>query len=339
MSVDASIRSEVLDAIANGIFVVDADGHIVVWNHWMAQYSGISADAALGRLVGEVFPDVVGTRFESALQQALSHRLAGLLSPSIHHAILPLFRHPEDRTRNERIQQLINLTPVRVDQMSVCVIQIQDVTAAILRERRLREQADELGRSNAALQARLDEIQSLQQRLIEMQHRDALTDLYNRAYLNDTLERELSAARHAGKPLSVVLIDIDNLKKINDTYGQQAGDELIKAMGGQLAQMTQPPFCACRFGGDELMVIMPGLGVAEASRLAEEWRQQFEQSSHRFGNFELKATVSAGVAGYPLHGKTAEELSQSADLACYLAKHDGHNRIVVFDAGNGDSAA
>lgn len=150
MSVDASIRSDVLNAIANGIFVVDADGHVAVWNHWMAQYSGISADAALGRPVDEVFPEITGTRFESALRQALSHRLAGLLSPSIHHAILPLFRHPEDRARNERIQQLINLTPVRVDQMSVCVIQIQDMTAAILPRAGGRTGAQQCGLASAA---------------------------------------------------------------------------------------------------------------------------------------------------------------------------------------------
>lgn len=337
MEIDATVRSEILDAIANGIFVVDAECRVLVWNRWMVQFSGIPADIAVGRLIQDIFPGIVGTRFDEALRQALSHRLSGLLSPSIHRAVLPLYLCAEDRQRDERLKQLINLTPIRLASVQGCAIQVQDMTAAVLRERRLREQAVELGRSNAALQAKLDEIEALQQRLEEMRQRDALTGLFNRAYLNDALERELSLARHEGKPLSVALLDIDQLKRINDTYGQQAGDEVVRGIGNQLAVIAQPKAIACRFGGDEFMVILPGVAVSEAVALVDGWRQRFEQSVHMFGNFELKATVSAGVAGYPLHGKTAEALSQAADLACYLARHDGNNRVLAFDAGSGDS--
>jgi diguanylate cyclase (GGDEF)-like protein len=332
MEIDATVRSEVLDAIANGIFVVDADACVLVWNRWMVEYSGIPADVAIGTSIRTIFPEVVGTRFENALQQALSYRLAGLLSPSIHRAVLPLYRSPDDRRSDQRMQQLINLTPIRLVSVPGCAVQVQDMTAAVLRERRLREQAGELARSNATLQAKLDEIEALQIRLGEMRLRDVVSGLYNRAYLNEALERELTIARREGKPLSVVLLDIDHLKKINDTYGQQAGDEVIRALGGQLSAIAKTRVIACRHGGDEFMVVLPGTEVNAAAVLAEEWRRAFEQSRHVFGTFQLQATFTAGVAGYPLHGKTADELSQCASLASYLAKHDGGNHIMIFDA-------
>jgi diguanylate cyclase (GGDEF)-like protein len=334
MDIDATVRSEVLDAIANGIFVVDADARVLVWNRWMVEYSGIAADIAIGQSIRTIFPDVVGTRFENALQQALSYHLAGLLSPSIHRSILPLYRNPDDRHRDQRMQQLINLTPIRLVSVPACAVHVQDMTAAVLRERRLREQAGELARSNATLRAKLDEIEALQVRLDDMRQRDALTGVYNRAYLNDVLEHQLSLARHEGKPLSVVLLDIDHLKKINETYGQQAGDEVIRVLGSQLlSTLAETQIIACRHGGDEFMMVLPGIEIEMAARLAEQWRSHIAGSHPVFGNFGLQATVTAGVAGYPRHGKTAEELSQCASLAAYLGKHDGGNRVVVFDPG------
>ena len=331
---DSVLGAEVLDAIANGILVVDANSSVVIWNRWIAEYSGIEAGSAIGRPIWEIFPGMVGTRFEQVLQQALSHRLAGILSPSIHTPVLPLYRHAELRARDERMQQLINVTPIRMGEAYGCAVQIQDMTSAVLRERRLREQAQELARSNSALQSKLDEVSALQQQLGDMQQRDALTGLYNRAYLNEVLEREVLEARRVGKPLSIVLLDIDHLKVINDTYGQLGGDEIIKAMGRLLTENAPPKAIACRHGGEEFLVILPEVTLNNAAALAETWRKRFAQSRHVFGNFELTATLSAGIAGYPAHGKTAEELGQCADLAVYLAKHDGRNRVVVFDAGN-----
>lgn len=339
MEIDATVRSDILDAMANGVFVVDVDATVLVWNRWMVEHSGIAADIAIGRPLREVFPGVAGTRFEHALQQALSHRLAGLLSPSLHAPVLPLYRNAEDRGRDERMQQLLNLTPIRLASVAGCAVLVQDVTAAVLRERRLREQAQELGRSNEALQTKLDEVQALQARLIDMQRRDALTGLYNRSYLNEVLERELTAARHAGRPLSLVLVDIDELKKINTAYGEQAGDEVIRSLGQQLAGIDLDGVSVGRYGGEEFLAVLPGVAVEAAVELAQGWRRHFEQSSLAFGSFPLKATCSMGVAGYPQHGKTAEDLTQYASFTAYLGKDDGLNRVSVFNPDNSSDAA
>lgn len=332
MDLDTSVRSQILDAVACGIVVIDAEQRVLVWNRWMVKYSGIGGELAVGQRLAEVFPELTHSRLEASLGMALGHRLASIISPSIHAPVLPLYRQADDRAVNQRMQQLIHITPVRFGGQAGCTIQIQDMTAAVLRERRLREQADELARSNAALQARLDEIQALQSALAEMKDRDALTGLYNRAYLNEALEREVLAARREGKPLALAMVDIDFTKQIDDTYGQQAGDAVLRAMGSLLGELVPAQALACRLGGDEFLMILPGITVEAAAVLAETWRERFALGSYAFGSFELKATCSIGVAGYPQHGKSSEELLQCVDLATYLAKHDGRNRVLVFDA-------
>jgi diguanylate cyclase (GGDEF)-like protein len=332
MEVDALVHTEVLDAVANGVFVVNGAGRIIVWNRWMVDLSGIPAAEAIGRSVSDVFPVIAGTRFEHALQQALSHRLAGLLAPSIHRPVLPLYRRAEDRAGDNRIRQLINLSPIRLGADNACVVHVQDMTAVVLRERRLHQQAAELASANAALQAKLDEVQTLQWRLVEMQHRDALTGVYNRTFENEALENELTDARRQGRPLTLVLLDIDHLKAVNDTYGQHAGDEVLRGLGKRLNAIDVPQATASRHGDEEFMVILPGIDVATAAGMAQDWLEAFAATDFPFGDFVLKATLSAGVAGYPEHGKSAAELLQCVELACYLAKHDGRNRVVVFDS-------
>lgn len=332
MDLDAMVRSQILDAVACGIAVLDGEGRVLFWNRWLAQYSGIAADAAVGRLLVDLFPEIRGTRLGSALDAALGHRLAAIISPSIHAPVLPLFRRADDRAANARMQQLIHITPVRLLDAPGCTVQIQDMSATVLRERRLREQAEQLAAANATLQARLDDIQALQSELAQMKDRDALTGLYNRAFLNRALDEAVLGARRDGRLLSLAMFDIDHIKQIGETYGQQAGDVVLRAAGDLLRQAVPEGAFACRMDGDEFLVILPGMDVATAADLADDWRQRFAAGSYQFGSFTLRATCSVGVAGYPLHGKSSEELLQCADLATYLAKHDGRNRVTVFDA-------
>jgi diguanylate cyclase (GGDEF)-like protein len=335
MELDAIVRSEVVDAIANGIVVLDDESRVVIWNRWMVERSGIPADIALGHPLREVFPGIVETRLDHAVQTALKHRLAAVLSPSIHRPVLPLFRRPDDRARDERMSQLINVTPIRLGSVAGCTVQIQDMTAMVLRERNLREQAQQLAAANAALQSKLDEIEKLHRQLELTSLLDPLTGVFNRRHLNQLLESEVASAVSSGHPLSVVIFDIDGLKKINDTYGQQAGDEVLKGVGKVLSENLPEGFSAGRLGDEEFLVLLPRVEVEAAATHANQWCRSFADAEHMFGSFAIKATVSGGVAGYPQHGLRSTDLVQCASLAVYLAKHDGRNRVTVFDTGNG----
>lgn len=328
MEIDASVRSVVLDAIANGVVVIDAAGRVLVWNRWMVRHSGIPEDIAIGRHLVEIFPEIARTRLDEAVKMALSHRLAALVSPSVHFPFLPLYRHPADREPDNRMQQLINITPIKLSGAAACTLQVQDVTAAVLRERRLREQASALAQGNAALQLRLDEILALQKQVAEMRLRDPLTGLFNPTHMRTALEAAVTHAQHGDAPLALVLLDVDGLKLVNEMHGRPAGDDVLKAVGALLSALLPASGIAGRHGGDEFLVLLPATPPATAKALVDAWWPQFVT-----GERPLKTTLSAGIAVCPAHGRTAEELVQCANLALFLAKHDGRNRAVVFDIG------
>jgi len=184
---------------------------------------------------------------------------------------------------------------------------------------------------NEQLRAKLDEIELLQSALREQAVRDALTGCFNRRYLDETLERELARARREGYPLALLILDLDHFKQINDTYGHQAGDEALKLLVGTLKADIRQEDVFCRYGGEEFVILMPHMPLDIARQRAEGWRQTIADICFQFGNFELRFTASMGLTAYPEHGKTPDELTQFADLALYIAKHEGRNRVVVYE--------
>lgn len=185
-------------------------------------------------------------------------------------------------------------------------------------------------RANAKLHSQIEEINALQSRLLEQAARDPLTHLYNRRYLDETLEREIARARREGHPLSIVMLDVDHFKQLNDTYGHHAGDEVLKALSEMLSEDTRAEDVACRYGGEEFLLLLPNMPIEKASERAELWRSRLELRTFSFGNFSLMVTASFGVSGYPDHGKTPDELTRAADNALYGAKRNGRNRVEVF---------
>ncbi len=195
----------------------------------------------------------------------------------------------------------------------------------------LRRSEQALQSANDALHQQLDEIQVLQARLSEQANRDPLTGLYNRRYLDSTLERELARCQREGQPLSLMLIDLDHFKQVNDNWGHPAGDEVLRQLADMLASHARLADVACRYGGEEFLMLLPGMPLNVALERAERWRQDFAASTVFFGELAIQATLSVGIAGYPGHGTTAQQLIRHADLALYRAKAAGRNRVTVYD--------
>lgn len=159
---------------------------------------------------------------------------------------------------------------------------------------------------------------------------DALTGLYNRGHLERILDRALEFAQREAHPVGVILLDLDGFKRINDEHGHAAGDAVLRGVGRILQSRLRLYDSACRYGGEELVIVAPGAGIAQCETIAEALRLQVAEASFSDGGVVLPpVTASLGIATFPEHGKTTEDLLRMADGAMYEAKAAGRNRVQV----------
>jgi diguanylate cyclase (GGDEF)-like protein len=159
--------------------------------------------------------------------------------------------------------------------------------------------------------------------------RDALTGLFNRRYMEESLERELHRAAREEGPLALMLLDLDNFKRFNDRLGHAAGDNLLRTLGEFLLAQVRREDVPCRYGGEEFVVILPKASKDDAFRRAERLREDARAQWLAYGP---GVTLSIGVAAYPEDGATARTLLDAADAALYRAKAEGRDRVVVAGA-------
>lgn len=160
--------------------------------------------------------------------------------------------------------------------------------------------------------------------------RDSLTGLFNRRYQERALERHLNYAKNHQQPLSIIMADLDYFKKFNDKWGHQAGDIILQEISRFILSNIRQFDVACRYGGEELMLILPGTSLETATNLAEDLRLGVQKLSlENPRKFLQGITISLGIASFPEHGATSLEVTQSADAALYQAKFKGRNCVVT----------
>jgi len=166
----------------------------------------------------------------------------------------------------------------------------------------------------------------LREALHEQAIRDPLTGLLNRRYLDETLPRELMRAQRERRPLSIVMLDLDHFKRVNDTWGHEAGDMVLVHLAIALKQHLRSSDLACRFGGEEFIVLMPGATLVEARERIEQIAERIRNTPIQLAHVTLPAvTFSAGLAQSGVHGDSAEALLRAADHALYAAKKAGRD--------------
>jgi diguanylate cyclase (GGDEF)-like protein len=163
--------------------------------------------------------------------------------------------------------------------------------------------------------------------------RDPLTGLYNRRYMEESLERELRRSTRKKSPVGVMMLDVDHFKRFNDSFGHEAGDSVLQTMANLLRTQIRGEDVVCRYGGEEFTLILPEASLEKTRERAEQLREAVKRVVSNFRGQSLEAvTLSIGVASFPENGNTGEALLRAADLALYQAKEQGRDRVMVAQA-------
>jgi len=300
-------RHKVLEHIPEMVFVVDAYDRVLDANSVAQKTLGKPINQIVGGEVIDVFrewPELMN-RFLTKHETQEEIQIPG--DPPITLEII--------------VSALYN----RLGQLEGRIIVAHDVT-----DRKWLE--NDLTYANESLKNQLIEIEYLRLELQEQAIRDPLTNVYNRRFLADAMDRELSQADRNEKPASVVILDLDYFKQFNDTYGHRCGDFVLQFIANFLSERIRRGDVLCRYGGEEFVIFMPNAPLESAYQRAEAWRNEFANSFIEYEGLYLKSSFSAGVACFPDHGSVSDAILNAADKALYQAKNSGRNRVILYDS-------
>jgi diguanylate cyclase (GGDEF)-like protein/PAS domain S-box-containing protein len=298
-------RGHLIENMSDGVLVLNTRGRIVDINPAMETFLEAPPASFIGKNVSEAL---------------------NIWNESTEHLMKGLDTRTELRTPNKTSRYLdLRVTPLYdSDQhLSGRLIIFRDITDRKEVENDLRHAMDRL-------QSQLIEIGLLQNKLREQAIRDALTNLFNRRYLDETLERELARAAREGYALCIVMMDIDHFKNVNDVYGHEAGDIVLKKLSTLVTEQSRQGDFVCRYGGEECVLVMPNISINVVKERARSLLGSISSLFVPFGQFNLTITVSMGISWFPAHGETRIDLMRAADKALYIAKERGRNQAVIY---------
>ncbi|OWL89664.1 sensor domain-containing diguanylate cyclase [Halopseudomonas aestusnigri] len=301
---------DIVQSIDVGVVVLDRDYNVEVWNSFMENHSGVSAEQASRHSLFELFPEIDQSWFTHKVETAvmLGTRAFTIWEqrPSLVHfkSYQPITGLADEMYQNVTILPLRSATG-KTDH--VCLI-IYDVTGVAVNKRQL---------------------ESANTKLQELALRDGLTGLLNRRYWESCLEREFARHQRYDNPVSLVIFDIDHFKRVNDTYGHQTGDEVIRSVAEITSRLARETDFAGRYGGEEFVVLLPGTHLEGAAQFAERLRQAVEQQVLDYQGSPLSYTISLGVATIGDDMPNYQVLLERADKALYASKEQGRNRVTL----------
>lgn len=308
-----SHMSQLFEGMPVACFTYDREGVVRDWNKEAEQLYGYRVEEAVGRSIYEIIcspQDIPRTR------QVIDWVFSGQEIRNVEW---------EDRTHTgERKWVLCSTFPIiDPDGAVVGAISVNvDMTARKKQEEIINAQREELEAQNESLQQITQQLALANAELEKMAATDALTGLPNHRVFRERLWREFLWSLEHDKPLSLVLLDVDHFKRFNDTFGHQAGDEVLRKVAHTLRETCGEEFFCARYGGEEFVVILPGLDRAQGMAFAERLRQAVEETPCCYHPI----TISLGVTTLDLHTLNPESLVEEADQALYVSKRNGRNR-------------
>ena len=293
--------TQIFDTVNFGLVVLDRDIKIQYWNRWMAMHSGITSDQIIGEPLYDFFPHLSPPSFNKNCKAVLSFGNFAFFSQKLHRFLFPFKPDSSFGYRFDLMQQSCTMGPLRSDDNSISglFLIVQDVT----------------------------ELATYEQKLVEMNTKDALTGIYDRRFLESRLQDECDRHRRNSRQLSLIMIDIDFFKKVNDTYGHQCGDMVLQSVAAKAASVIRSTDFIARYGGEEFCCLLPETDADAAETVAEHIRTHIEEMENSFENNSVKVTISLGISGFVAED-TPDTFLKRADDALYQAKHSGRNRFI-----------
>jgi diguanylate cyclase len=297
------IFEQVFEMVNMGIVILDNDLKVHNWNRWMEIHSKIKAEEIIGAPLFSFFPELNNKSFQRNFRAVLKFGNFCFFSQKLHKYLFPFKAANMLGANFEFMQQSCTMGPIR-DRNNIVkyiYVMVQDVT----------------------------DVAAYEQKLLEMNIKDALTEVYNRRYLESRLKQDFELHRRYKKKLSLIMLDIDKFKNINDNYGHQCGDFILKRYALLLKSSFRKVDILARYGGEEFCCVMPETGLNQAVVVAERIRRTTQDTAFDFKGKRLNITVSQGVAELSFADASAEFLIKKADKALYIAKERGRNRVIT----------
>lgn len=293
--------TQIIDTVNFGLVVFDRGMTIQYWNRWMAMHSGIPAEDVVGKSVLDRFPQLNTARFNKNCKAVLTFGNFAFFSQKLHGFLFPFKPVSSFGSRFDMMQQSCSMGPLRSENngISGVFLIVQDVT----------------------------ELANYEHKLVELNTRDALTGIYNRRFLESRLKEECERQTRYRRPLSLIMMDIDFFKKVNDTHGHQGGDLILQSVARKAASAIRKTDVIARYGGEEFCCLLPETGAEGAETAAESLRKDIEQLENLFDDKLIKVTVSLGISSFMVDD-SPDTLLKRADDALYQAKNAGRNRFV-----------
>ncbi len=317
IGIEDFISRSIIDNINAGIIVIDLSYDILFCNSFVVKYSSIAKEEMLGKNLFDIFPYLPKAWLELKFRSVQILKSYSFVSWK-QRSYLFKFRHNRPITGDvDYMYQDCTFLPVldvNAQTNSICII-VQDMTDIAISQKMINEVLD----ANKMLK--------------QLSYYDGLTNIYNRLYIENLLEKEFDKSSSTGSVLSVVMFDLDHFKRINDTYGHLAGDEVLRCIAKTVGSNIRQIDMFGRYGGEEFLLIMPDTHNNDCTLFCQQIRTSVQDMAINFDNIVIKVTLSMGVTRYRQGMKDYLQLIHEADIALYQSKKEGRNRVTTFSNG------
>lgn len=301
----------VVHSINVGIVVIDRDFTIKLWNEFMVNRSGKRADTAMGKNIFKLFPEIPEAWFKRKVESVYTLASRAFTTWEQRPYLFKFRNYRPITSSSEFMYQNITFLPLLgiTGEIEHIGIVIYDVTEAAIGKRKL---------------------QTANEELASLSRTDALTKLNNRGYWEKCLANEYERYKRTGQSVSLVMFDIDLFKNVNDTFGHQAGDEVIRQVSLTLRRTIRKTDIAGRYGGEEFGVILVDTAADNAVLLSERLRKRIEALTVRHDNLKIQFTISLGVSELNSGIRSYQAWLEQGDAALYHSKKHGRNQATLF---------